>query len=115
VAGENLDRALALSRRVVADYAAGGPTEAELADERLAQAGAYQVALATNGGVARELVAALTAGEPVAALDRYPERLLGVTRDEVVTAIRRHLHPEQLVVTAAGTLPPPAQGIGSGG
>jgi len=27
----------------------------------------------------------------------------------VVEAIRRHLHPEQLVVTAAGTLPPPRE------
>jgi zinc protease len=107
VAGSNLDRALALSREVLEDYAAAGPTEAELADERLAQAGAYRVALATNGGVARELVAALTAGELVAALDRYPERLLGVTREEVVAAIDRHLHPEELVVTVAGTLPPP--------
>jgi zinc protease len=115
VAGENLDRALALSRQVVADYAAGGPTEPELADERLAQAGAYRVALATNGGVARELMAALTAGEPVAALDLYPDRLLGVTREEVVAAIHRHLHPERLVVTVAGTLPPPAQGVGSRG
>jgi zinc protease len=94
---------------VVADYAAGGPTEPELADERLAQAGAYRVALATNGGVARELMAALTAGEPVAALDLYPDRLLGVTREEVVAAIHRHLHPERLVVTVAGTLPPPRE------
>jgi TPP-dependent trihydroxycyclohexane-1,2-dione (THcHDO) dehydratase len=30
-----------------------------------------------------------------------------VTRPAVVAAIRRHLHPEELVVTAAGTLPPP--------
>ncbi|PWB76223.1 MAG: insulinase family protein, partial [Holophagae bacterium] len=86
--------------------AAEGPSEEELAEERLAQAGAFRVALATNGGVARELVAALTAGEPVAALDRYPERLLEVTREAVVEAIRRHLHPEQLVMTVAGTLPP---------
>ncbi len=106
VAGENLERAVALSREVLAGYAADGPADDELADERLAQAGAFRVALATNGGVARELVAALTAGEPVAALDRYPERVLEVTREAVVEAIRRHLHPEQLVMTVAGTLPP---------
>ena len=106
VSGDNLDRAVTLSRDVLTDYAAGGPTEEELADERLAQAGAFRVGLATNGGVARELVAALTAGEAVAALDRYPERLLEVTREEVVAAIRRHIHPERLVVTVAGTLLP---------
>jgi len=33
-----------------------------------------------------------------------------VTREEVVAAIRRHIHPEQLVMTAAGTFPHPPRG-----
>jgi predicted Zn-dependent peptidase len=89
---------------VIDDYVAGGPSEAELADERLAQAGAYRVGLATNSGVARELVTVLTAGDSPERLDSYPERLLATTRDEVVEAIRRHLRPQELAVAAAGTL-----------
>jgi zinc protease len=102
VSATNLERAVELSREVMTDYVEEGPTEDELADERSAIAGAYRVGLATNSGIARELVTALTAGEPIERLDRFPEELLAVTRPQVIEAIRTHLHPEQLVMTAAG-------------
>jgi zinc protease len=86
----------------VAKYVDEGPTEEELADERSALAGSYRVGLATNSGVARELVTALTAGESIGRLDRFPEELLAVDRGQVMDAIRCHLRPEQLIVTAAG-------------
>ncbi len=102
VSADNLERAVELSRAVIARYLAEGPREDELADERTALAGAYRVGLATNSGIARELVTALTAGEGAARLDRFPEELLAATRDDVVAALRRHIHPDRLVMTAAG-------------
>ena len=102
VSAENLGRAVELSREVITSYVEEGPTEDELADERSALAGSYRVGLATNSGIARELVTALTAGEPLERLDRFPEELLAVDRARVIEAIRTHLHPEQLVMTAAG-------------
>jgi zinc protease len=102
VSAENLDRAVELSRSVISDYVAEGPGENELADECSALAGAYRVGLATNGGVARELVTTFTAGEELDRLDRFPEDLLGVNRDRVMDAIRDHFHPDRLVMTAAG-------------
>ena len=104
VAPGNLDRAVAVCRSVIEEFVRNGPEEDELSDERLARAGAYRVGLATNAGVARELVSVLTAGLAVAELDRYPERLLHTSRDQVMAAIERHLHPDRLVLTAAGTL-----------
>jgi zinc protease len=102
VSADNLDRAVDLSRSVISNYTAEGPREEELADEKQALAGAYRVGLATNAGVARELVTALTAGEDVARLDEFPEQLLAVDREQVMAAIRHHLHPDRLVLTAAG-------------
>ena len=99
---DNLDRAVELSLEVIAEYIEKGPTEEELADERSALAGSYRVGLATNSGIALELVTALTAGEPIERLDRFPEQLLAVDRDQVVEAIRTHFHPDQIIVTAAG-------------
>jgi len=104
VSPRNLSPAVELCRSVISEYVAEGPSEDELADERLAQAGAYRVGLATNVGVARELVTTLTTGEPLERLDTYPDRLLSTGRQEVVEAIRRHILPDRLVVTAAGTL-----------
>ena len=105
VSGADLHRAVDLTERVVREYAEAGPTEAELEDERLALAGSYRVGLATNAGVARELVTLMTAGLPLSFPDRYPERLQAVTRQEVLAAIERHIHPDRLVVAAAGSLP----------
>ena len=102
VSVDNLDRAVELSLEVIAKYVEEGPTEEELADERSALAGAYRVGLATNSGIARELVKALTADEPIERLDLFPKQLLAVERDQVVEAIRAHLHPDQVIVTAAG-------------
>jgi zinc protease len=102
VSSDNLERAVELSRQVIATYVDEGPTEDELADERSALAGAYRVGLATNAGVARELVTSLSAGESIERLDRFPEELLAVDRDQVMEAIRTHFHPDQLVMTAAG-------------
>jgi len=104
VAPSNLERAVAVCRSVLDDFVRNGPGSDELSDERLARAGAYRVGLATNAGVARELVAVLTAGLPVADLDSYSERLLATSRDQVMAAIERHLHPDRLVLTVAGTL-----------
>jgi len=104
VSAENLSPAAELCRSVIAEYVEDGPSEEELADERLAQAGAYRVGLAANVGVARELVTVLTTGESLERLDAYPDRLLNTDRDEVVEAIKKHIHPDRLVMTAAGTL-----------
>jgi zinc protease len=102
VSADNLERAVALSRSVITGYVAEGPSEEELADERQALAGSYRVGLATNAGVARELVTALTAGEDVARLDAFPEQLLAVDQEQVMAAIHHHLRPDRLVLTAAG-------------
>jgi zinc protease len=104
VSPDGLDRAIELCRNVIARYWTDGPEADELEDERQALAGSYRVSLATNAGVARELVTTLSAGEPVESLDRYPDELLAVSREQVMEAIRRHLHPDGLVVTAAGSL-----------
>lgn len=108
VGAANLDRAVELCREVIARYVAEGPSEHELEDERQAQAGSYQVSLATNAGIARELVTTLTAGEEISRMDAYPERLLATTRDEVVEAIRRHIRPGDLTLAVAGTLHEPS-------
>ena len=88
----------------MAEYVADGPGETELEDERQARAGAYQVGLATNAGIASELVTTLTAGEDVSRLDEYPRQLLATTREEVVEATRKHIRPDELTLAVAGTL-----------
>jgi zinc protease len=104
VAPESLEEAVEMCRRVIADYLAEGPGADELTDEQQSLAGAHAVRLATNAGVTRELVTVMSAGLPVSRLDTAAQTLLAVTRDEVVEALHRHIHPDHLVVAAAGSL-----------
>ncbi len=106
VGGQDLERAEAICREVIATYVAEGPTELELEDERQAAAGSFRVGLATNSGVARQLVLALTAGLPVEHLDQLPGLFLDTSRERVVEAVRRHLRPSALALGAAGSVAP---------
>ncbi|NOZ95710.1 MAG: insulinase family protein [Acidobacteria bacterium] len=104
VAPDNLRRAQQLCVDIVERFVEEGPTEEEVAEQREAQAGSYTVGLATNSGVARELVAVLTSGEGVEHLASYPRSLMETSRAEVAAAARKHLHPDALVMTAAGSV-----------
>jgi len=104
VAPENLRRAENMCREIIRRYVEEGPSEEEVAEQREAQAGAYTVGLATNSGVARELVSVLTSGEGTASLDGYPRALMGATREEVMAAARKYIQPDALVLTAAGSI-----------
>jgi zinc protease len=104
VGPENLDRALILCRQVLKDFLESGPTEAELDDERLAWVGGYKVGLATNAGVAMELVKTLLTGQAISRMDLFPNEVLTVGRDTVTQALRRHIDPDRLTVSVAGTL-----------
>ncbi len=104
VASENLERALALCHEVLDDFLRTGPQEAELDDERLAWAGGYQVGLATNVGVAMEVVKTLLAGQDIGRMDRFPLELLEVGRADVMKALTRYIDPSRLAVSVAGSL-----------
>ncbi len=104
VASQNLERALGMCREVLDDFLSTGPLEAELEDERQAWAGGYQVGLATNVGVAVELVKTLLAGQDISRMDQFPKELLAVSRDEVTAALRRYIDPKRLAVSVAGTM-----------
>ena len=102
VAAVNLDQAVAAVREEVTRFWDEGPTEAEVDDERSSWAGSTKVALATSGGIARELARLARHGRPLAEIDDLPGVIRATTRAEVVEAVRRHLDPARLSVAAAG-------------
>jgi zinc protease len=99
----NVDRAIASALAVLGDYAASGPTERELVQQRNSMAGSQAVALATNGGLAGQLERLAYHALPDDYVDTYRERLEAIGRADVEAAIARYLAPDALIVTAAGT------------
>lgn len=98
----NVERAIASSLAVLRDYVEHGVGADELADEKSAAIGAFKVSLATNGGLAAALWNAEFYSLGVDYVDRYPELIESVTREEVNAAIRKYFRPDHLTVVIAG-------------
>ena len=102
---ENLERGIEATLEQIRLFAAHGVTDAELREKLTAIAGGYKVGLATTGGLAASLLVNAERGFPTSYLDDYPALIEALTAEDVNAAIARHLDPDLLHVTIAGTLP----------
>ncbi|MEA2525276.1 MAG: zinc protease [Thermomicrobiales bacterium] len=76
-------------------------TEDELADGKSYLTGSLPIALETNDGVAATLLAIEYYDLGLDYLDRYPDIINAITREEVLAATRNHLDPDRLAVGIA--------------
>jgi len=104
VAPSNLGKAMKSTREVIEGYCKDGISDDEVAIQKSFFAGNYQVALATNAGMATALVTAEKYGYGPSYLDEFPDRVRRVTREQVNAAIRAHLDPAKLCIIVAGDL-----------
>lgn len=102
-----LERGVASTRRVIASWWADGVTEPELDAHKQGLIGNYRVSLSTTGGVASVILASIQRGYGLEWLDRYPQAIGAVTREEVDRVIRAHLDPNAMVLVEAGSVPTP--------
>ena len=103
LAPQNIELAIDTSLQIVNDYLASGISEQELADEQSSMVGSYKVGLATNAGIAGQLASVELFNLGVAFLDRYPEVIRAVTKDEVDAAMRKYIHPDKTTTIIAGS------------
>ncbi|MFL6229214.1 MAG: M16 family metallopeptidase [Pyrinomonadaceae bacterium] len=102
VSPANVERAIESALAVLRDYVADGIREDELADEKSAAIGSFKVSLATNAGLASALWNAEFYQLGADYVDRYPQLIAAVTREEVNAAIRKYFRPDHLTVVIAG-------------
>lgn len=98
----NVERAVSSTLGVLRDYVENGITEKELADEKSSAIGSFKVQLATNAGLSEALWDAEFFGLGADYVDRFPQLVGDVTRDEVNNAIRRYFDPDRLTLVIAG-------------
>ncbi len=99
-----MDSSLAVVRQVLADYAAHGPTAAELADAKTYLTGSYPLAFASNAGIASQLNAFERAGLPLAYVARRNSLIEALTLDDVKRAAARLFDPARLTVVVGGSI-----------
>jgi zinc protease len=64
--------------------------------------GVFPIRFETTAAIAAALSVLVVHGLPDDYYERYRERVRGVTRDQILEAARRHLHPESLQLVAVG-------------
>lgn len=99
-----LEKGIASTKRQLDRWYQEGITADELARRQDNLVGSFQVGLATTGGLASNLLAAIQRGKDASWLDQYPGVIRGLTLDQVNGAVKKHLNPAQMVLVKAGTV-----------
>jgi len=100
----NVDKAIALTSQVLADYLERGISEDELSKETGRAIGSFKVGLASSSGIARALSEFEFLGLGVEELDKITSRYLSVTKAQTDAAMRKYMRPDKAVTVVAGTL-----------
>ncbi len=104
VAPENIDPAIDTTLEIVSDYIANGITEQELQDEQSSIIGSFKIGLATNAGMAGQIVNTELFELGADYLDKFPSLIAALTKPEIDEAIRKYIHPEVATTVIAGTV-----------
>lgn len=100
--GDAMESTLAVLRRVLADYAANGPTQSELDDAKTYLTGSYPLAFASNGGISAQLGAFQRAGLPLDYVSHRNALIRALTLEDVKRAAARLFDPRNLTIVVGG-------------
>ena len=99
-----LDKGIASTRRELAKWWQEGVTDEELAARKQGLVGSYLVGLSTTAGLATAILTDVQRGYDVSRLDEFPDAVNALTREEVDSAIKKHLNPSVMVLIEAGSV-----------
>ena len=100
-----LAKGITSTRREIGKWWQDGVTAQELTARKTNIIGAYEVGLATTGGVARAILEPLNRGKSLTWLDEYQKAIEALTLEQVNGEIRKYLDKKNMVLVKAGTLP----------
>ncbi len=95
---------LSVVRQVLADFAARGPTTAELADAKTYLTGSYPLAFASNVAIAAQLNAFERAGLPLGYVSKRNGLIAALTLADVKRAAARLFNPARMTVVVGGSI-----------
>ena len=99
-----LDKGIASTRHELAKWWQEGVTDEELAARKQGLVGSYLVGLSTTAGLATAILTDVQRGYDVSRLDEFPDAVNALTREEVDSAIKKHLNPSVMVLIEAGSV-----------
>jgi zinc protease len=98
-----LDKGIASTRRELQRWWTDGITEDELTSRKQGLIGSFRVGLSTTAGLANAILINVQRGYDVKRLEEFPDMVNALTRDEINSAIKKHLNPNNMVLVKAGS------------
>lgn len=103
---EQSEEALAVTRKVLADFVEGGPTQAELDNAKQNIVGGFALRIDSNRKILDYLSVIGFYELPLDYLDQFPAKIEAVTLAQVRDAWKRRIHPDRMAtVVVAGSEP----------
>jgi zinc protease len=99
----NVDKAVDLLKAQIALMREKGVTQAEVDGTTAYVTGAHAIGLITNAAIAGELLDAEYFGLGLDYPERFTAHYRAVTREQVNAAAQKYLHPDNLVISIAGS------------
>jgi zinc protease len=96
------DDAVKVAREVLADFVEHGPTPKELEAAKRHLTGSFPLRLDSNKKIAENVAAIAFYGLPLNYLDTYVANVEAVTIDQIRSAFKRHVHPNDATVVYVG-------------
>jgi zinc protease len=100
-----LEKGIASTRRELERWWKDGVTDEELTARKQGLVGGYRVGLSTTAGLANAILTDLQRGYDVSRLEEFPDAVNALTREQVNSAIKKHLNPNRMVLIEAGSIP----------
>jgi zinc protease len=99
---ESRDAALKLTREVIAQFVAEGPTAKELEAAKKHLTGSFPLKLDSNRKIADNLAAIAFYGLPLTYLDDWIAKVETVTAEQIRDAFKRRVQPQQMLTVIVG-------------
>jgi zinc protease len=104
-----LEKGIASSRRELERWWKEGVTGDELAARKQGLIGSYRVGLSTTAGLANAILTDVQRGYDVSRLEGFPDAVNALTREQINSAIKKHINPNKMVLIKAGSVAPEAR------
>jgi zinc protease len=100
----SVQQTISVIRDTLRDYAANGPTDAELADAKTYLTGSFPLAFSSNVGISSQLSTFQRSGQAVGYVKKRNAMIDAITLDQVKRAAKRLYDPARLTFVVGGSL-----------
>jgi zinc protease len=100
--GSQVDDAIEVSRETIQQFIDSGPSDEEIEASKKNISGGFPLRIASNGDIVEYLAVIGFYKLPLDYLDTFTKHIEAVSREQIMDAFKRHVHPDNMVTVVVG-------------